>query len=494
MSASKNYCCHVSPVVAQLLVVLTITGSAREATAYVPDTRWSTTASGSTGTPGTPIMLTWSLLQDGTNISTEGGSNLIGYLDGIFNVTSSSGPLSQRPWFHLFQESFDRWSQLGGITFVYEPNDTGTLNQTNNGALGVRGDIRIGGALIDGDSGTLAYTYLPNGGDMVIDTGETNFYANSTNNYRQLRNTVMHELGHAFGLNHLESSSDNLLMEPFINTSFDGPQLDDVRGIQGYYGDKFEKSNSGLGNDTSSRATSLGSLALGSNLAIGSDAVGGQSVNPSETDFVSIENTDVDFYSFTVSAPALLDVTLTPLGGVFMQGTEGGVQSSFDANARNDLALAVFAPNGTTLLGSANLSAAGLSEVLNDLQLTTAGTYFTRIIGAATNLQLYQLQLSATALVIALPGDYNHDNVVDAEDYAIWRNMLGQSGAGLAADGNGNGTVDVGDYGVWKANFGRTSGGGSGSAVSLATVPEPTCPTLLAVAALIYFSRRRTPK
>jgi beta-glucanase (GH16 family) len=45
-----------------------------------------------------------------------------------------------------------------------------------------------------------------------------------------------------------------------------------------------------------------------------------------------------------------------------------------------------------------------------------------------------------------LVGDYNHDATVDAADYTVWRDSVGQSGIGLAADGSGNGTVDSGDY------------------------------------------------
>jgi hypothetical protein len=467
----RRSCC---PPAGCLLAVLLTTFGAGRAGAYVPASRWSTTASGSTGAQGTPITLTWSLVRDGTTISGEGASNLVGYLDGKFNVTSTTGPLTQRPWFHLFQESVDRWSQLGGITFVYEPNDSGTVSGFGSaGVLGVRGDIRIGGALIDGDSGTLAYTFLPNGGDMVIDTGEIDFYSNSTNNYRALRNTVMHELGHAFGLQHINSATDNLLMEPFINNSFDGPQLDDIRGIQGFYGDVFEKSNAGLGNDTFARATSLGSLAVGGSLPIGSQAVGGQAVSPSETDFVSIDtNTDTDFYSFTVAAPTSLSATLTPLGGVFSQGPENQPESTFDANARNDLALAVLAPNGTTLIGSANLSGAGQAEVLSNLQLTSPGTYFARITGSTANVQLYQLQLSAAVLVIPLEGDYNHDNAVDAADYAMWRHMNGQSGTGLAADGNGDGTVNSLDYDLWKSQFGATQSAATSLTADSIVVPE----------------------
>ncbi|MGD9633234.1 MAG: matrixin family metalloprotease [Pirellulales bacterium] len=463
------------------------------AAAYVPDDRWSITASGATGGTGTPVTLTWSIAPDGTNIPGEGASNLVSYLDGLFGVTSGGSNLTTRPWFTYFQQSVDRWTQLGGITFVYESHDDGTSLQTTSGALGTRGDVRIGGAFVDGPSNTLAYTWLPNSGDMVIDTGETNFYSNSSNAYRQLRNTVMHELGHAFGLLHIESSTENLLMEPIINLSFDGPQLDDIRGLQGQYGDAFEKTNNGLGNGTAARATSLGALAIGGSLDVGSDAVGNQFVGATETDFVSIANAnDADFFSFTIAAPASLDATLTPLGGVFNQGVEGGVQSSFDANSRNDLTLSVFASNGTTLLGTANLTSAGSVESLTDIALATAGKYYARITGASENVQLYQLLLSAASLVTVLPGDYNLDGTVDAADFTVWRNMLGRTGSNLAADGNGDGVVNASDYDLWKTHFG-TSGAGSGGIAVAGSVPEPSGVVLACVAAACAFQLRNRP-
>ncbi len=82
-----------------------------------------------------------------------------------------------------------------------------------------------------------------------------------------------------------------------------------------------------------------------------------------------------------------------------------------------------------------------------------------------------------------LTGDYNGDGVVDAADYTVWRDMLGQSGTGLAADGDGSGTVDEDDYDVWKSNYGHTdSSGTSTGGGSLATpgqVPEPGSLSLL---------------
>lgn len=467
--------------------------TATTATAYVPGDRWSVTASGATGATGTPITLTWSLVPDGTNIPGEGASNLVSYFDGLFSVTAGGTDLTQRPWFTYFQQSFDRWTELGGINYVYEPKDNGSSLQTSSGALAVRGDVRIGGAFIDGPNNTLAYAWLPNSGDIVIDTGESTFYSNSSNNYRQLRNTLMHELGHAFGLLHIESSTDNLLMEPTINLSFDGPQLDDIRGIQGLYGDAYERTNGGLGNGTAARATHLGMLAIGGTLAVGSDAVGSsQFVPATATDFVSIANaSDTDFFSFTVSSPALVNATLTPLGGIFNQGVEGGAQSSFNANARNDLSLSIFATNGTTLLGSANLTGAGGVESLSDILLSAAGKYYARITGASDNVQLYQLLLSASAFSTVLAGDYNLDGIVDAADFTVWRNSLGRSGTNLPADGNGDGVVNATDFMLWKSNFGNTS---SGSGVLTGgVVPEPaSCLSLVWIAALVRVRRRRS--
>jgi hypothetical protein len=41
-----------------------------------------------------------------------------------------------------------------------------------------------------------------------------------------------------------------------------------------------------------------------------------------------------------------------------------------------------------------------------------------------------------------VPGDYNHNGIVDAADYSVWRDSLGRTGSGLAVDGNGDGMID----------------------------------------------------
>ena len=82
---------------------------------------------------------------------------------------------------------------------------------------------------------------------------------------------------------------------------------------------------------------------------------------------------------------------------------------------------------------------------------------------------------SVTTLVFVangLPGDFNHNGVVDAADYTIWRDSFGQTGLNLAADADNSGTVDANDYSLWQQNFGRSDLGGSGSQTAVA---EPSC-------------------
>jgi hypothetical protein len=84
-------------------------------------------------------------------------------------------------------------------------------------------------------------------------------------------------------------------------------------------------------------------------------------------------------------------------------------------------------------------------------------------------------------------GDYNDDGTVNAADYTIWRNTLGQMvAAGTGADGTGpsgvpDGSIDRLDYNFWKAHYGLMPGGGAA-----ANLPAPEPATfMLSIAALI---------
>ncbi len=448
---------------------------------------WTTTASGSRTANGQPVTLTWSIVPDGSTI-TEANigsqpSDLIAFLDLEFGSGPGGSDLTQRPWFTYFEQSFDRWEELGGATYLYEPNDDGGTHSNKSGVLGVRGDVRIGGTSIDGPSGTLAFNFLPpgndegviisQGGDMVLDTDDGDFYDNPANNFRALRNVIMHEHGHGFGLEHVESNTDNLLMEPFINTSFDGPQLDDIRAIHFYFGDANEKSNGGAGNGTAALATGLGSLTAGGLLSVGSDAdVPDQRIEPDATDFVSVANlADVDFYSFTVDGPTLLDATLTPRGGQFNQSGEGGTPTPFDADARVDLELAVFDSNGTFVLGSSDSAGLGGVESLQDLLLPDAGEYFVRVTGSTDTVQLYELSLFGGGF---LEADFTLDGSVDQADQAIWEAAFGLNAGG---DADGDLDTDLADLLIVQQQFGQLPPGGG--VPTIAAVPEPGGAVLL---------------
>lgn len=380
----------------QLLAVLIIPALTQSAAAFQPVDRWMLTSSGATGPQGFAITLTWSIVPDGTTIPNEGPSDLIAHLDRLYGVSVVDDDLTKRPWFPHFERSFNRWSELGGITFQYQPNDDGAVMQSARGIEGLRGDVRIGGAYIDGENGLPGFTWLPESGDIVVDTGESSVLTNPLNDFRGFRNLIMHELGHSIGLLHIESSTDSFLMEPAVDPGIDGPQLDDIRGLHSLYGDKYEKTNTGRGNGTASLATYLGEIDVGTQIAVGVGSASGQFIHPDETDFVSISNqSDIDFYAFSIVEPSLLNAQLIPLGGTFRQGIEGSLQAIFDANSRSDLSLAIFARNGTTELASVNRVGAGNVEYLSQVSLLVPDTYYVRVTGSSTSVQLYQLEMTA---------------------------------------------------------------------------------------------------
>jgi hypothetical protein len=342
--------------------------------------RWSATATDGAGlAQGDPMTLTWSVVPDGTTIPAEFGypsraSNLRAFLNGIYG--------SQATWLALFQQVFDRWAELTGITYAYEPNDDGVTLSGLGGVTGVRGDIRIGGKLIDGNWGIVAYNYYPNDGDMVIDTGDI-FYANTSGNSLGLRNTVAHEHGHGLGLDHVCPINQTKLMEPILSWSIDGPQHDDILAANRFYGDRFEH------DDTPGTAATLGSFG-----------------STTEADLSVDSDTDIDVYSFIAGTGTALNVTLTPTGATYLSGPQNSngtcsAGTNYNSLIIQDLEVRVLDVNGTTELAAADLNGVGQPEALDDVELSSgAGTYFVEITGdSADEAQLYQLSLTISSSI-----------------------------------------------------------------------------------------------
>lgn len=394
--------------------------------AYEADDRWANTATnGSTGAMGSPVTLTWSIANDGTSMPGEEGglvdSSLIGFLDGLLGAGPGGDDFTLRPWFSHFQASFDRLSELSGVTYVYEPNDDGANFSSGNGGrgqLGVRGDVRIAGRTYGAGSSVLAANYYPDFGEMMINIDQGSYYTDPADDFRTFRNIIMHEAMHGLGVAHSESAGKKFLMEPYLDTTFDGPQLDDVLALQRLYGDVWEK---GAGNNTAAKATALGTLGLGVPLKIGGDG-GSLFVASDDVDFLSIDdNSDTDFFSFTLETRQQVSLSAQPLGAPYSVGPQGGSESSVDTLKSSNLSLDLIGPSGTAVLQSANGAPAGMGESIV-FQLDP-GTYYARVRGSANEVQFYQFGISTSQApegTLVWVGDVSGNwDVGGSENFAI---------------------------------------------------------------------------
>lgn len=366
---------------------------------------WARTATNGTnqGAQGNPVTLTWSIVPDGTTIpggevsgeGTNEPSNLRAWLAGIYGG-SATGPASTQVWFPVLQAAFDNIAAKTGMRYVYEPNDDGaTLSSLSSGqgSLGVRGDVRISGHAIDGNSNVLAYNYFPDYSDMVIDTAD-GFFNTTSNNSLRLRNVVEHEHGHGLGLKHVCPVDNTKLMEPFINLGFTGFQFDEIYTTQRLYGDFLEVHGSERDNDTLAKATPV--------------------IAPVNVPFVAQwagidDNSDVDFYRFSVPAGTQLTARVIPSTAAYLEGAQNQVTgactagTSFNSAILHDLAFAILAPDQTTVLGTGNTQPAGTAEVVADLPIAVAGTHYLQVTGGAANFnQLYRLEIEVGAPSVAM--------------------------------------------------------------------------------------------
>ncbi|MCY3007183.1 MAG: tandem-95 repeat protein [Planctomycetota bacterium] len=350
--------------------------------------RWINPVGGSSPNNGDPASVSWSIVPDGTQVSTINGglapSNFISFMDGIYGA--SPGPVASRPWFNLVRRTYENWASVSGLNFIYEPNDDGAAyGAASRGVIGVRGDMRVGGAAVDGNSGILAYAFYPTGsgnsgtdGDMVVDTSD-NFYSLSsdgaTGENRGLHNVLSHEIGHGIGLGHVIPTDQTKLMEPFVSFAYYGAQHDDILATQTLYGDTYEQ------NDSTSQASNLGLLGNGVN----------------QYDNLSIDRSeDTDVYLFTVGSAKLKRVTLIPVGKQYDVGPQGGQPTTVNTLVNRNLSVQIERLNGE-VVAVANSSPAGLPEILQSPNLTP-GAYFLRVLaGAAGETQMYSLKFEAYA-------------------------------------------------------------------------------------------------
>jgi hypothetical protein len=126
------------------------------------------------------------------------------------------------------------------------------------------------------------------------------------------------------------------------------------------------------------------------------------------------------------------------------------------------------------LTGGSLRKVVDLNDILNGRSITGLGLSRTGVSGDPIAFQATFADGSQGLYIWSLPvlaGDFNHNGVMDAADYAVWRNGLGT-------------TYTQTDFDLWKAHFGETQSGSGTFASGGASraVPEPTAATLLVLA------------
>jgi hypothetical protein len=333
---------------------------------YELASRWQSTATnGGTGGEGSPITLTYSFVPDGTILDGH-PSRLFARMNTLFGTPAI--------WQPRFAQIFEEWSQVTGVHYVYQPTDDGAAWPDTPGALGVRGDLRLGMISIDGPLGVLAYDYYPDFGDMALDSAEN--WAAPGQNLIFLRNVASHEHGHGLGLAHVCPENNTKLMEPFYSTAFDGPQHDDIRGSNRFYGDRFEPNN------TPATATRFGRLTADT------------TIQNLSMDHV----TDNDYFQIVIPAGQGMTILLEPIGRSYLNGPQnpnGSCSAGDPINSQDDLNLDLYLYNwnGGALLAQSASHPAGVAEEIFHYPVSQAGDSFIVKVaaGGLDSVQIYRL-------------------------------------------------------------------------------------------------------
>ena len=156
-----------------------------------------------------------------------------------------------------------------------------------------------------------------------------------------------------------------------------------------------------------------------------------------------------------------------------------------DAFLGGDLQLALLggflpSPASTFIIFDARGISGVFDNVANGQRLTTSDGNGSFLVHYGNGSPFNPDQIVLSSFLAALPGDYNQDGTVNAADYTVWRNHLGQTfnlpnKNPLAQTPN---LVDREDFTFWKSRYGQPTDSGS----QASTVPEPSSMLLLTIA------------
>jgi hypothetical protein len=357
------------------------------------------TADGSQGSTGmaAPASLTYSFPDNGTTWGFSGLFTGSGPAPNTLNtsLTNLYGAGNLDRGREYFRQCLAGWRRTAGLSYQEVADDNSAEDQ-NTTRVSTRGDIRIGGFAMGTSLGILAYNAFPNaagtglgGGDMNINTSyfSGSFFNSSTNNYRYLRNTVSHEHGHGLSYIHVTPCNSTKLMEPQISTPFDQQTIDELRGVQRNYGDRF------AGNNSAANARNFGNLTTPSLRSV-------LERNLSTNGVAGANGSSADWFAFTIDSDQNVTINANPTGGSYANGQQtSGCNptnpGTINASAAGNLTLELRDASGVNVLSSSS-GAAGSGRTLNIAPLV-AGTYIVRVVDVGPNsnqtLQLYDLTI-----------------------------------------------------------------------------------------------------
>jgi autotransporter-associated beta strand protein len=238
--------------------------------------------------------------------------------------------------------------------------------------------------------------------------------------------------------------------------------------------------------NTRLRAFEGGSPAVNANWQIGSANTNSDFAGVIEDGAGSGGTTSVSSVTKVGSGTLTLSGLNTYTGNTTVNGGKLSISQPYLADTAD-----VFIANGALL----DLTT-GASDMIRSLYLNgvpqAPGTYGAGALGASFFTGTGSLMVTMLGPTLGVVGDYNNDGRVDAADYTVWRDNLGNPGTTLQHrdTANGTGVVSTADYTSWKTNFGMVAGPGAGGG-SLSSVPEPASWLVALVAMVMVGAYRR---